>query len=387
MNETIQKILENSETYQAPPFELVDLFSALLAAPIRDPISSPFIILIGYIFLCSIFSRMPFSPILSKNAVATLPALGILGTFVGVLVSVSQFDASPDGMVQSLGIIMQGLKIAFSTSIYGLTGSILVRFFSKSSVDSGFDVGPGDILAAIRNGNAEAKDGNTKLVNAISGDANSSLNTQMRLMRQDLNDFAKTVAEANTTAFIEALKEAISDFNKNLAEQFGENFAKLNEAVGKLLEWQENNKKDMESIRDTLDKFVQAARDSSTAIQEIEKSTASIPETVTGLANLLEKLDVQIDDIEQRLSAFAEISEKASSALPEIKDILMEYTDGLRQSMDGVLTQVKEITGSQEVGFNTLKANYETIAAKIEGSGKNIEDTFSRISNELEETT
>lgn len=221
MNETIQKILENSETCQAPPFELVDLFSALLEAPIRDPISSPFIILIGYIFLCSIFSRMPFSPILSKNAVVTLPALGILGTFVGVLVSVSQFDASPDGMVQSLGIIMQGLKIAFSTSIYGLTGSILVRFFSKSSVDSGFDVGPGDILAAIRNGNAEAKDGNTKLVNAISGDANSSLNTQMRLMRQDLNDFAKTVAEANTTAFIEALKEAISDFNKNLAEQFG----------------------------------------------------------------------------------------------------------------------------------------------------------------------
>jgi len=213
------------------------------------------------------------------------------------------------------------------------------------------------------------------------------LNNQLRLMRQDLTDFAKTVAEANTTAFIDALKEAIADFNQNLTEQFGENFAKLNEAVGKLLEWQENNKKDMEALRDTLDQFVQAAKDSSTAIQEIEKATATIPETVTGLANLLEKLDAQIEDIEQRLSAFAEISEKASSALPEIREILVEYTDGLRQSMDGVLTQVREITESQEVGFNNLTASYESIAAKIEESGQNIENTFSRIANELDDTT
>lgn len=387
MNETIQKILENSASYQAPAFEFTELFTALFIAPIKDPISGVFIGLILYVFLGALWPRLPFANILSKNAVATLPSIGILGTFIGVLVAVSQFDTSPDGMVQSLGVIMQGLKIAFSTSIYGLAGSIVVRLNAKASSDSNVEVGPDEILDAIRKGNSESKSGNAKLVDAIAGDADGSLNNQLRLMRQDLTDFAKTVAEANTTAFIDALKEAIADFNQNLTEQFGENFAKLNEAVGKLLEWQENNKKDMESLRDTLDQFVQAAKDSSTAIQEIEKATATIPETVTGLANLLEKLDAQIEDIEQRLSAFAEISEKASSALPEIREILVEYTDGLRQSMDGVLTQVREITDSQEVAFNNLTASYESIAAKIEGSGQNIEDTFSRIASELENTT
>ena len=68
-----------------------------------------------------------------SNAITILPALGILGTFVGVLVAVSNFDTSPEGIVQSLSVIMQGLKIAFSTSIFGLAGSILLRFLSRSS--------------------------------------------------------------------------------------------------------------------------------------------------------------------------------------------------------------------------------------------------------------
>ena len=122
-------------------------------------------------------------------------------------------------MVQSLGVIMQGLKIAFSTSIYGLAGSIVVRLNTKASSDSIVEVGPDEILDAIRKGNSESKSGNAKLVDAISGDADGSLNNQLRLMRQDLTDFAKTVAEANTTAFIDALEEAMADFNQNLAEQ------------------------------------------------------------------------------------------------------------------------------------------------------------------------
>ncbi len=385
MEEIIQKILENSSNYQAPAFEFADLLTALFIAPINDPISRIFIFAILYVFLCAIWPRMLFAPIFSKNAVATLPSIGILGTFIGVLVAVSQFDTSPDGMVQSLGVIMQGLKIAFSTSIYGLAGSIIVRFHAKSDVGNEIEVGPEEILDAIRKGNSEAKEGNSNLVNAIAGDSDGSLNNQLRLMRQDLTDFAKTVAEANTTAFIDALKQAIADFNRNLTEQFGENFAKLNDAVGKLLDWQENNKKDMESLRETLDEFVTVTKATSEAIQKIEKATASIPENISGLTGLLEKLDKQVDEIEQRLEAFAEVANKASSALPEIKNILSEYTDDLRTSMAEVLGQVKEIVSSQEAGFDGLANRYDEIASKIENTGVLIEEKFSEAANGISE--
>ena len=39
-------------------------------------------------------------------------------------------------------------------------------------------------------------------------------------------------------ALIEALRDVIRDFNAKLTEQFGDNFKQLNEAVGKLLVWQ-----------------------------------------------------------------------------------------------------------------------------------------------------
>ena len=194
---TIQEVMNDSATWQAPDFEFADLYTTLILAPIKEPISGIFILAIIYVFLCAIWPRMPFAPIFAKNAVATLPSIGILGTFIGVLVAVSQFDTSPDGMVQSLGVIMQGLKIAFSTSIWGLTGSILVRFQAKSSASNEVEVGPDEILEAIRKGNSEAKEGNANLINAIAGDSDGSLNNQLRLMRQDLTDFAKTVAEAH----------------------------------------------------------------------------------------------------------------------------------------------------------------------------------------------
>ena len=147
--------------------------------------------------------------------------------------------------------IIGGLQIAFVTSIFGLLTGIVIKVYQskKSNEDPDDGVGAEEILTELQKSRKDANEQNKELLSAISGDADGSLHTQMKLMRTDLNDFAKTVAEANTTAFIDALKAAIADFNKNLTEQFGENFKRLNEAVGKLLEWQENNKKDMEDMR------------------------------------------------------------------------------------------------------------------------------------------
>ena len=109
----------------------------------------------------------------------------------------------------------------------------------------------------------------------------------MKLMRTDLNDFARELAKTNTDALIEALKGAIQEFNENLAEQFGSNFAQLNEAVGKLLEWQENNKRDMEELRISLDKSIASIEKSAEGIERIEGSLKETAQHLNGLGDLL----------------------------------------------------------------------------------------------------
>ena len=252
--------------------ELGDLITSFIASILGNDISLHlYLLFLGIFVIVLFFSKTYYGRILSSSATTVLPSIGILGTFIGVFIALLNFDAN--NMEGSMTLIIGGLKVAFVTSIFGLLTGIIVKLVQskKSNEDVPEGVGAEEILTELQYSRNEAKDQSKKLINAISGDADSSLNTQMKLMRTDLNDFAKTVAEANTTAFIDALKEAIADFNKNLTDQFGENFKKLNEAVGKLLEWQENNKKDMEDMRISIDTAVKGIGEAESSLTKLKK--------------------------------------------------------------------------------------------------------------------
>ncbi len=51
-------------------------------------------------------------------------------------------------------------------------------------------------------------------------------------MIDEFKNFGKTLAESNSKALMDALTDAIKDFNQKMAEQFGENFKQFNVAVG-----------------------------------------------------------------------------------------------------------------------------------------------------------
>ena len=378
----IDQLNENSQT---DPFSLSGVFKALSIDAWADPISRTFIILILALALWAFFR--PDNKFIKNNSVSILPSLGILGTFIGVLVAVSKFD--PNQIWASLETIIQGLKIAFSTSIWGLAASIAVRarlsHAHKEATD--YYVGPEQLLEAINKGNEQAKKQGGELIGAISGEADGSLNTQLRLIRQDFNDFAKTVAEANTSAFMDALEKAIADFNQNLTEQFGENFAQLNVAVGKLLEWQENNKKDMDQMRKTLDEAVQAVQRTRESLEAIEKASASIPNNMDRLTELLEVHRQQITDLEVRIKTFSEISEKASDALPRIEDVLKKHTDGLEASINSILGSITKQVESQGDGLEQLEGAYHELSNSVSNLGDQIKADIGEVTRSVAEAT
>ena len=62
------------------------------------------------------------------------------------------------------------------------------------------------------------------------------------------NEFAEQMAENNTQALIEALEEVMRDFNTKINEQFGDHFRQLNEAVGRINDWQEQYRQQMNEL-------------------------------------------------------------------------------------------------------------------------------------------
>ncbi len=367
---------------------LNELIITAVGSVLGNNISLTFVIIILTIFIVVLFfSKTYFGRLLSSSATTVLPSIGILGTFVGVFIALLNFKQN--NIEGSMTLIINGLQVAFVTSIFGLLTGIIVKLVQskKNDEDVPEGVGAEEILTELQNSRKDAKEQNKELLSAISGDADGSLHTQMKLMRTDLNDFAKTVADANTTAFIDALKEAIADFNKNLTDQFGENFKKLNEAVGKLLEWQENNKKDMEDMRISIDTAVKGIGEAESSLTKIKESAETIPETVSGLSSVLEAIQAQVKDIENHLQAFADVSNQAKDALPRIEEVLTNYTDGLEKTSNEILANLTENLKAQEGVYTELKTNFQTVFDDFGQLGADLQTKITEITEGLSTKT
>ena len=62
----------------------------------------------------------------------------------------------------------------------------------------------------------------------------------------------QTLSKGATEEIIKALQNVIKDFNTNLTEQFGDNFKQLNEAVLKMIEWQNTYKDSVQEFEKQL---------------------------------------------------------------------------------------------------------------------------------------
>jgi outer membrane protein OmpA-like peptidoglycan-associated protein len=173
-----------------------------------------------------------------------LTTLGIFATFLGIALGLSEFDAN--NVQASVPALLSGLKTAFWASVAGVGGALLLKFrhqfFDRTIIEGTGENGEvtGADLARLLSG----------IQTALVGNEETSLITQIKLLRSDTNDrldalkaaqlqALQELSKMGSQALVEALRDVIKDFNAKITEQFGDNFKALNDSVGKLLVWQE----------------------------------------------------------------------------------------------------------------------------------------------------
>lgn len=110
---------------------------------------------------------------------AFMTALGILGTFIGIVYGLKDFD--PENIDDSIPSLLNGLKTAFNTSIVGMGGTILFKLLTSFKVrkdkveelPEDEDLAP-EILKTMK----DQSDKFEKLLLAISSDGDNSLLSQ-----------------------------------------------------------------------------------------------------------------------------------------------------------------------------------------------------------------
>ncbi|MDP3007926.1 MAG: hypothetical protein Q8N30_02500 [Methylococcales bacterium] len=241
---------------------------------------------------------------------------------------------------------------------------------------------------------------NAKYLNAINSNLRICFDTQNKVLNSSFNnltlkfdDFSRVLAENNSKAFIEALEKAMRDFNNNITEQFGDNFKQLNEAVGKLLIWQENYKTHVEKLTDNFEVALISIGAINTAFSKIESRSESFTYTSEKLQSILENLDRQLQDLSSHLQAFDELSGNAKNAFPIIEGNLVKLTTGFRnateQSLSDINATVKDVSHNLKNTGNEFKATAEQfsgMANNIEKSVKTQELTLTGVSDNFKIT-
>jgi hemoglobin-like flavoprotein len=352
--------------------------------------------------------------------------LGMLGTFLGIYIGLRNFKVGDvDEINASIPELLEGMKIAFITSIVGIGAYIFLRFVQryvrpkdgthgestaetminllKITADNGnksYDLiknveksisGDGEttLLTQIQKLRTMTSDNLNELTKAtvdsgaknydliknieksISGDGETTLLTQIQKLRTTTSDnlnelnksfkeFAEKQADNNSKALIEALEAVMRDFNAKINEQFGDNFKRLNEAVGRMLEWQDNYKGQVEKMTEQFGLALKGITEARDVVVKLSKEASVYQETSV-------KLEKILDNLNTNLAGIDEMAKNAKDTFPIIQRNIETLTNEFSKSVYQAIADIKITIESSS------KENNRMLDAQRDGINKQID--------------
>ena len=315
----------------------------------------------------------------SANAPAYLTSLGIFFTFVGIFIALLAFNV--EDINRSIPRLLEGLQVAFLSSVAGIGGSVIYRVIRpiRQNAIEADEVSAGEILNELINLNK----GSESIKDALVGEGDASLSTQMGKLRNDFRDFAEKVSEDGSKALIEALEEVMRDFNAKINEQFGDNFKQLNEAVYALLEWQKEHKQQVENLTEIFRETQKGIDLVKSNIELIENSTGKIPDQISKVENAFEATDKRMEELYTGLGSLSEMRSKAEEALPHIEKNINRMTEGLETNVNKQMESVKEIFESQANQSNQMQEKFTGVVDSLNMAADDLLKTTQKTSDQV----
>ena len=146
---------------------------------------------------------------------------GIILTFYGIWLGLVGFDVTD--IESSIPTLLVGLKTAFSSSLVGLSTSMLINlFFVKSEKSEG-----------------------ESLQEAV---------VQLRTLNKSLTTFAKDSTEANISTLTVSINNVVETLELGINSETHEVMSKFRGSVDVMREWQEQYMEEIKSVIEAMDK-------------------------------------------------------------------------------------------------------------------------------------
>jgi len=283
-----------------------------------------------------------------------LTSIGIFGTFLGVAIGLWHFDtADIQGSVPKL---MDGLKTAFWSSIVGLLGALTLKIRAALSQVGRRETSQtrvatiDDLDASLKHladqFHPEREDALPRAFNR------NHLQTVDRLDQivHSLDSYQERMAEANAKALVQAIETVMRDFNTRINEQYGDNFKRLNESVGKMLDWQNNYRDQLQQLITEQERTSGSMKEASQAFEYMVKHANAFNGISESLQDLLNGLEAQRQNLQSQLGSLADLVNHAADGLPKLEERVVALTQGMSEAVQSQQRWAVEQLGAMQRG-------------------------------------
>lgn len=189
----------------------------------------------------------------------TMTGLGILGTFIGLSIGLGSFNGNDIYTISdNVGPLLDGMKVAFHTSVYGILFSLVFQFAYRSLMADAYDKLQ-EFLAAFREcvePMVNNTDDNTKAMLVYQANMANSMKQMTELLKGEARDQA------------ESLDRLVQRFTARMEQNLGADFDKLAAALQKAGKAQEVYADNYRTMAETTRELVQAGSSLQKALEE-----------------------------------------------------------------------------------------------------------------------
>jgi len=331
-----------------------------------------------FILLVALIFHIRWSRLATSLGPTVLTTLGIFFCFLGIAWGLLDFN--PGDVKASVPHLLNGIRTAFWASVFGIFCALTIKFRRLIQGEPALPATErvegatiGDVVGHL-----------SRLNRAIAGSEDSTLLSQLKLLRSDSNDrldrlqhsfdrYAEKMAEANSKALIQALSEVIRDFNVKINEQFGENFKQLNSGVERLVAWQVQYKDQLSDLIEQETITRKSMTEASLRYADLVNKAGTFTSVAESLAQLLNALNMQREQLASSMRMLGDLISKAASGLPDIEKKIVEMT---RQIELGVKENQSILSATLQTTVQSVQAHNKQLTnllgSTIESANKEL---------------
>jgi hypothetical protein len=242
-----------------------------------------------------------------------MTGLGILGTFVGLSLGLQSFNTGTTAEITgSIEPLMNGIKVAFHTSIYGMVFSLVFNYVYKRRLDDADNA----INYFLRNFKKYVlpdteKEGVNKmmelqkqqteailgLTDVLTNKLPEGLKNFLEPQFEHFDDTIDSFSRMATRNQMDQLNRVVDNFVSEMNDSLGGAFSNLSKVVNQTMYVQESNEK---QLKEMYEKNAVAADKMVTAVTEMEK----VSEQLKDVSGAIEKYVKEVRVMEAQIASF-----------------------------------------------------------------------------------